>query len=282
VPQKTQEQLDRDNAQFWDELCGTTMAKNLGITDRSPASLKRFDDAYFETYPYLLSIVDPESLSGKRVLEIGLGYGTLGQKLVEAGADYTGLDIAEGPVAMMNHRLQMHALSGRVVSGSALQMPFAERSFDMVIAIGCFHHTGDVQRCLDETARVLDTDGQAIMMVYNKYSLRQWLNWPKLTFGELLRGIGLRHKRREVAEQEKKVYDFSLAAGNACPETVFLSVGDLKKMLRPAFCETRFLKRNSDAVYVRGRLLFTRARALKIVGPVMGLDIYMRTRKRAA
>ena len=37
-------------------------------------------------------------LKDKRALEIGLGYGSLSQKMAEAGAGYTGLDIAAGPV----------------------------------------------------------------------------------------------------------------------------------------------------------------------------------------
>src|SRR5688572_16592594 len=102
--------LDRANAEFWNELCGTTLARSLGIVDRSAASLRRFDDAYLDLYPYLLDYVQPERLAGGSVLEVGLGYGTLGQKLAEAGARYIGLDLATGPVTMMAHRLKLGGL----------------------------------------------------------------------------------------------------------------------------------------------------------------------------
>src|SRR5215218_741038 len=104
-PTDAQHRLDEANARFWNELCGTGLAKHLGITDHAEASLRRFDDAYFGMYPYLLPTVRPQEMAGKAVLEIGLGYGSLSQKLAEAGADYTGMDIAAGPVRMVTDRL---------------------------------------------------------------------------------------------------------------------------------------------------------------------------------
>jgi hypothetical protein len=46
--------VDTSNIAFWNELCGTTDAKRLGITDNSAPNLKKFDDWYFAFYPYLL------------------------------------------------------------------------------------------------------------------------------------------------------------------------------------------------------------------------------------
>ena len=115
---------DRNNREFWNELCGSNMARALGITDHTEESLKRFDQAYLDFYPYLLSHVRPDLMAGQKVLEIGLGYGALGQKLAESAAMYYGLDVAHGPVKMMNHRLVMYGLNGCAIQGSALEMPF--------------------------------------------------------------------------------------------------------------------------------------------------------------
>ena len=106
------ENIDRANAAFWDELCGSWLAVSLGIKEMTPDNLRRFDDAYFSLYPYLSEYFLRESLQGKKVLEIGLGYGTLGQALAEEECDYHGLDIASGPVAMMRFRSWVD-LSGR-------------------------------------------------------------------------------------------------------------------------------------------------------------------------
>src|SRR5260370_40242467 len=85
------------NASFWNELCGTNAARSLGITDASPAALARFDQWYFELYPYLERHIPFAALAGQRVLEVGLGYGTVSQRLAAAGALCHGLDTASGP-----------------------------------------------------------------------------------------------------------------------------------------------------------------------------------------
>jgi hypothetical protein len=45
--------VDQKNIASWNELCGTGLAKTLGITDNSLESLKRFDAWYFDFDSYL-------------------------------------------------------------------------------------------------------------------------------------------------------------------------------------------------------------------------------------
>ena len=85
----------------------------LGITGNDPASLKKFDDWYFEFYPYLDRFINFHLLRNRDVLEVELGYGTVGQKIAKSGARYTGLDIAQGPVDGLNHRLAQRGFPGR-------------------------------------------------------------------------------------------------------------------------------------------------------------------------
>jgi len=118
---RLQGNVDQANAAFWNTLAGSVLAESLGVRDFSPESLARFDRGYFDYYPYLLQYVDLTTLSGKKVVEIGLGYGSLGQRMVEAGADYTGLDVAAGPVRLLNHRLRSRNLPGQAIQGSMLR-----------------------------------------------------------------------------------------------------------------------------------------------------------------
>ena len=39
---------EEKNSEFWDELCGSHLAKSLGITDSSVISLKKFDTWYYD------------------------------------------------------------------------------------------------------------------------------------------------------------------------------------------------------------------------------------------
>ena len=84
------------------------------------------------------------------MLEIGLGFGTVGQILAARGARYRGVDIATGPVAMMRDRLRWlgRTTESDAVRASALELPWPEDTFDVVVSIGCLHHTGDLPRAV--------------------------------------------------------------------------------------------------------------------------------------
>src|SRR5690242_7304348 len=101
-----QDDVNARNIEFWNDLCGAWIAKALGVNDASRDSLRKFDEWFFALYPYLGDYIPFAEMRGRQVLEVGLGYGTLSQRLAENGADYTGLDIAAGPVEMVNHRLR--------------------------------------------------------------------------------------------------------------------------------------------------------------------------------
>lgn len=211
------------NADFWDELCGSQAAKQLGVVDSSPASLNKFDTWYFDFYPYLSKHIPFGSMKGKRVLEIGLGYGTVSQRIAESGANYTGLDIAEGPVKMINHRLEQLGLPGKAVQGSILEPPFDESSFNLIVAIGCLHHTGDLALAIDRCHKLLRTGGQLILMVYYAYSYRRFWNVPKDTLSYFMRELaGYRGVVGLSSNAKRAAYDIN-SSGQGAPHTDWIS-----------------------------------------------------------
>jgi SAM-dependent methyltransferase len=260
--------LDQRNAEFWDELCGSGLARQLGITDASPESLRRFDEAYLALYPYLGNYLPKERFNGKKVLEIGLGYGTLGQLLASRGADYYGVDISSGPVEMMRERLRRVGkdLDGRVRQGSALQLPFDESTFAYVYTIGCLHHTGDVPRSISEVHRVLRPGGTAVVMLYNAHSFRQLVHVSRL---RLRRGNG-----HAVDEHVRALYDTN-EAGEAAPHTDYISRGDARKLFR-SFSKVKIDSRNFDPIeLIPGKYVIFRERLLGNIDRLLGLDLYI-------
>ena len=266
-----QQHLDEANAEFWAELCGTHLARAVGVEDTSAESLARFDRAYTDMYPYLGRYLPWHS--GERVLEIGLGYGTVGQLLAEHGLDYHGLDISPGPVGMMAHRLEMLGVgeaASRVTQGSALAIPHPDDSFDVVVSIGCLHHTGDLARSIEEVARVLRKGGQAMVMVYNRHSLRAAL----IRVGMLRTGVWRDPVRR--AEFVRGLYDAD-AEGTAAPATEFTSAAGVRRMFAD-FSEVRVRRENFDNIGVGAfgrQLSIRRAVFLNNIARIAGTDLYV-------
>jgi SAM-dependent methyltransferase len=227
-----QAHTDAENAQFWDELCGSQIARLLGITDASPASLKRFDDWYLAFYPYLFLHIPFDDMKDKDVLEVGLGYGTVTQRLAEAGARLTGLDIAEGPVAMANSRLRQAGLTGSAYRGSILEAQFADESFDFIVTIGCLHHTGNMPRAIEECRRLLKPGGKLVFMVYYAYSYRRFYQARRETLWYLLREtLGYRGVVQAHEENERAAYDAD-SRGVAAPHTDWISMRSARYLCR--------------------------------------------------
>lgn len=272
-----QKEIDEENAVFWNELCGTTMAKAYGIADKSTESLQKFDDIYFDYYPYLLKYIPLDEMKGKKILEIGLGYGTLGGKIAQSGADYHGLDIAMGPVKMMNQRLKMLGLSQQATQGSILSAPFPDQNFDFVVSIGCYHHTGNLQQALNETYRILKPGGKAILMVYNQRSYRQWMKWPLKTAFSIVQDYQGMTKSQKISNRQKAAYD-SDSKGQCAPETVFTSISQIHNMMSQ-FSNISCTKENwNDLSYPFYRIM-PRKVLLKTAGKLLGLDIYITATK---
>jgi SAM-dependent methyltransferase len=266
--QRTQSTIDIENAEFWDELCGTEFARRVGVTDSSPESLARFDRAYLDYYPYLDRYLPDESEVDKRVLEVGLGYGTVGELLACRGLDYRGLDIAPGPVEMMRHRLRNLGRDDAdelVRRGSALEMPYDEASFDYVVTIGCLHHTGDIPRAVSEVHRVLRPGGVATVMLYARYSLHR----AALAVWKLPAAF----RRDTTLEREiRRAYDETVA-GEPAPMVDFVTRGEIKRMFE-RFGGIGVRRENWDPMP-----LIPRRWLLGSVARVMGIDFYVTATK---
>jgi ubiquinone/menaquinone biosynthesis C-methylase UbiE len=103
-----------------------------------------------------------------RFLEVGVGTGRIALPIARQGYDYTGVDISEGMVARLQEKvtaLQQEAdaasppLRLQVVMADMTALPFADASFDVVVAVHVFHLMSAWKRALDEVLRVLRPGG---------------------------------------------------------------------------------------------------------------------------
>ena len=182
--------------------------------------------------------------------------------LAERGADYSGADIAAAPVAMMRKRLEW---LGRPVDtvrqASALDLPWEDETFDYVYSIGCLHHTGDLPRSIDEVYRVLRPGGRAVVMLYNRHSLRlRYRSWQ-------FRRSGMTAEESETAL--RKMYDAD-PEGDAAPHTDFVTKADVRRLFS-RFSRVRIDVQNFDGF----RWNIKREWFLGNLARVVGLDLYI-------
>jgi SAM-dependent methyltransferase len=131
------------------------------------------DEYRFDKLRYLPELVDFTAYGGKRLLEVGCGVGIDLIRFARGGAVVTGVDLADVSVALAQKNFEQSGLVADlcVMNGEALR--FDDDIFDVVYAHGVFQYTANASNMVNELHRVLRPGGEAIFMVYNKYS---WLS----------------------------------------------------------------------------------------------------------
>lgn len=132
-------------------------ASDLGrITDRIEEKL-------------ILGLIGP--VEGKCVLDVGCGDGVLSVRLARVGADVTGVDADPHAVAAARERASRAGAAVTVIEGDARQLPFADDTFDMVVAITVLCFVAEAERAVNEMARVLRPGGRVVIGELGRHSL---------------------------------------------------------------------------------------------------------------
>ncbi len=270
------DEIARYNSEFWNEMCGSNQAKVLGITDLSPESLKKFDDWYFDFYPYLVREISPLLKKDLRVLEVGLGFGSLTTLALHHGVKYQGIDIADGPVNLANLRGNLAGQSVAVASLADVRAltSIASATFDGCMAIGSLHHTGDFDRAIRELHRVTKRGGNIHGMVYSLFSLRNWLFRPVFMSRCLVKNIRGNGVRIQADEKLRWMSDHN-SEGKAAPSTEYFSRKALRSVL-DQFGSVKVRARNLDDIPLVSSVFPGVRKALIRLGldRLLGLDLY--------
>ena len=239
------------NENFWNEICGTVPFRRLGLKKITPYSLEVFDKWYFNHYPYLKKYFSEDTLKDKSVLEIGLGFGSVGEYLALNSKEYTGVDLANNPVKLMQERIQLKKIKrARVQNEDAIDLSFNDNSFDFLVSIGCLHHTPNLSRSINEVYRVLKPGGQAVVMIYAKYSITTLL----LPFFYVIDLIKNGFSLNKLKSFRRFAYDSNFK-GTAAPLTVFTSKKELQN-LTIKFKDHQFNRENYWFPFFRKNFFF--------------------------
>ena len=137
----------------------------------------------------------PETLAGKKVLEIGCGMGTHASLIAKAGAQLTAIDLTEFAVSTTRKRFELLGLQGRIMRADAEKLPFENGEFDVVWSWGVIHHSNCMEDCLRQITRVLRPGGRLAFMVYYRPSLVYYLHCG------FIRGILMGRLRKETLRE---------------------------------------------------------------------------------
>lgn len=220
-----------------------------------------FDDKYFSTHTYAnvsfakfsqywwsnrfyAMLARRYGMGGARLLEIGSGLGHLVAQL-EDSFETHGLDVNYWAVRQSKPVIRRTALQ----TASALDLPFADASFNVVIIKHIVEHLPDPQRAIQEIGRVTEQGGTLILATPNLDSLLKpwkgdrWIGYQDPThislkrpaeWTSLIKAAGFTIKRvfadgfwdvpyiRHVPNPIQKVFFGSLGGFQAITGFVFL------------------------------------------------------------
>ena len=109
------------------------------------------------------------SLTGKKVLDVGCGGGILSEALAEVGADVTGIDAAEAPLAVARMHLKESGL--RVDYQQSTAEEYARLhpgGFDMITCLELLEHVPEPSSVVSACKKLVKPGGDIIFATLNR------------------------------------------------------------------------------------------------------------------
>jgi SAM-dependent methyltransferase len=130
--------------------------------DKSFLNYDQIADKYNQRYPTSQNWERGQALlnvarqsNARQILEVGMGTGYWLNLLHQVTPDLFGLDYSLG----MLRQAQKQPAPLDLARGSAIQLPYRDRSFDLIYCVDAIHHFGDHRAFISESFRVLKPGG---------------------------------------------------------------------------------------------------------------------------
>jgi SAM-dependent methyltransferase len=132
----------------------------------------QLEEAYYGYHGYavaryhlLLGLLKRHATAGEALLDVGCASGYYSVRYAEWGGRVTGTDVAEPSLELARKRAASAGVGERCtfVPGDLRNLPFAEHSFDVVLATEVLEHVREQRQALAELTRVLRPGGTLIV-----------------------------------------------------------------------------------------------------------------------
>lgn len=104
-----------------------------------------------------------QSVSGRRLLDVGIGEGHSSVLLAQRGAVVTGIDVSVEALERARALARHYGAALDLRQMAAEQLAFDDEVFDGILCMSAFHHT-DLERASSEFARVLKPGCRAVLV----------------------------------------------------------------------------------------------------------------------
>lgn len=128
-------------------------------------------DPWYQLILRMMKLVT-HSFQGKRVLEVGCGFGGFCIRIARKGANAVGLDVSSSATRKAKDLAKKYEVQNQVdfIIGDAHFLPFRDRSSEIVICSETLEHVANYEQAFRELVRVTERSGYLCLTVPNFFS----------------------------------------------------------------------------------------------------------------
>lgn len=133
-----------------------------------------------QPHQFQLLIDNLELQNDAKILELGCGNGwaifKIAQRFDKHNIEIVGIDFSSERINEANLNLSSK-IYVEFINCNASKLPFESKTFDMAFSLGSFHHFNNPEEIIQETKRVLKSDGRLLIVDHcNDYFIMKLLN----------------------------------------------------------------------------------------------------------
>ncbi len=165
---------------------------------------------YFVEY-HIPAFADFNKWNRKKVLEIGCGIGTDSINFARAGANLTVIELSKESLNLCKKRFSVYGLLADFYLGDSEELSqfLPENKYDLVYSFGVIHHSPHPEKIISEIKKYMNEDSELRIMLYAKYSWKNFLIWIGLMQPEAQNGCPMA-STYSASEVRKLLKDFEI------------------------------------------------------------------------